>query len=63
MQEYSLADVTNSDVDTQVVLDLKGRTDLDGLSSQEILSTFCPLTALPVAAYGHARHGHSANMS
>lgn len=46
MQEYSLADVTNSDVDTQVVLDLvKGRTDLDGLSSREILSTFYVLSS------------------
>jgi hypothetical protein len=59
-----MADVTNSDVDTQVVLDLvKARTDLDGLSRQEISSTFCLLTVRPVAAYSHARHGHSANMS
>jgi hypothetical protein len=56
MQEYSLADVTNSDVDTQVVLDLvKGRIDLDGLSGQEILSTFCLLTVRPVAAYSHVQ--------
>jgi hypothetical protein len=40
MQEYSLVDVTNSDVDTQVALDpMKGRTGSDRLSSIEILST------------------------
>ena len=56
MQEYSLADVTISDIDTQVVLDLvKGRTDLDGLCSQEILSMLCFLTVRPVAAYSHVQ--------
>ena len=37
MRDSSLGDVTDSDIDTQVVLDLvKGRTNLDGV---EILST------------------------
>ena len=54
MRELSLADVTNSDVDTQVILDLlKGRTDSDGLGGNDILSTLWLLTARLVVAYCH----------
>lgn len=54
MREYSLADVTNSDVDTQVVLDLmKGRTDSGVPSSKETPNKLRFLTTNFVPAHSH----------
>jgi len=59
--DSSLADVTDSDIDTQVVLDLvKGRANLDG---EEILSTHRPRLLVPWRLTAISRHGYSTNMA
>jgi len=60
MGDSSLADVTDSDIDTQVVLDLvKGRANLDG---EEILSTHRSRLLVPWRLTAISRHGYSTNM-